>query len=72
MAKEPSVSVWFDREGDFLEVMFEQKAGYFRETANDRVMKKVDQDGRMIGFHILQVSRVKRPLKISLKGTSAR
>ncbi len=29
------VRVWYDPEGDFLEVMFERKEGYFRETESD-------------------------------------
>jgi hypothetical protein len=29
MAQKQHIAVWYDREGDFLEVMFEQKAGYF-------------------------------------------
>jgi len=32
------VKVWYDAEGDYLEVVFERKEGYFRETANDQVM----------------------------------
>jgi len=43
------VTVWYDREGDYLEVLFEQKGGYFRETDNDAVMEKIDQDGHVIG-----------------------
>jgi hypothetical protein len=35
------VSVWYDPEGDFLEVIWEPKTGYFRETEDDRVMEKV-------------------------------
>ena len=29
------VKVWCDLEGDYLEVTFELKEGYFRETANE-------------------------------------
>ena len=29
------VKVWYDKEGDYLEVLFKRKAGYFRETEND-------------------------------------
>ena len=43
------LTIWYDREGDFLEVMFEDRAGYFRETANDQVMEKVDDQGCVIG-----------------------
>ena len=66
MAKKRRVAVWYDCEGDFLEVLFEKKEGYFRETANDRVMEKVDKDGRVIGFHVLNVSRLTRPLDVEL------
>ena len=62
------MSVWYDREADFLEVIFERKAGYFRETSSDQVMEKIDKDGRMIGFHILRVSRMRRPVSVVLQG----
>lgn len=62
-----NVRVWYDPKGDYLEVMFEQKEGYFRETSNDRVMEKVDANGAVLGFSILQVSSLKRePLEIAL------
>jgi len=62
------IKIWYDREGDYLEVLFERKKGYFRETENDAVMEKVDEDGNVIGFSILKVSALKEePLSISLK-----
>ena len=66
MAKKQHVTVWYDREGDFLEVIFEKKEGYFRETENDQVMEKVDNDGNVIGFYVLKVSRLKQPLDVEL------
>ena len=61
------VKVWYDPEGDYLEVMFEQKAGYFRETSHDQVMEKVDTEGQVIGFSILRVSAFKRePVEVAL------
>ena len=66
MGKE--IKIWYDREGDFLEVLFERKKGYFRETENDAVMEKVDEEGNIIGFSILKVSALKeKPLSVSLK-----
>lgn len=50
------IKVWYDKDGDYLEVLFEQKAGYFKETENDAVMEKVDDKGNIIGFSILKVS----------------
>lgn len=62
------VKIWYDKEGDFLEVLFEKKAGYFKETENDAVMEKVDAEGNIIGFSILKVSALKeKPLSISLE-----
>jgi hypothetical protein len=46
-------------EGDYLEVIFERKEGYFRETANDQVLEKVDAEGNVIGFSVLKVSALK-------------
>ncbi len=67
MAKE--VKVWYDKESDHLEVLFERKAGYFRETDNDAVMEKVDKEGNVIGFSIMKVSTLKqeKPLSVTLK-----
>ena len=45
MAKKRPIRLWYDREGDFLEVLFERKPGYFKETSNEQVMKKVDEEG---------------------------
>ena len=53
------VKVWYDSKGDFLEVIFKQKEGYFRETSSDQVMEKVDMEGNVIGFSILKVSSLK-------------
>jgi len=62
------IKIWYDKEGDYLEVLFERKAGYFRETENDAVMEKVDEEGNVIGFSILKVSALKaKPLSIDLK-----
>jgi hypothetical protein len=59
--------MWFDTEGDFLEVIFDQKPGYFRETENDQVMEKVDEQGTVIGFSVLRVSSLKKtPLEVTL------
>ena len=53
---ERSVKIWYDPEGDYLEVIFDQRPGYFRETASDQVMEKVDDHGNILGFSVLKVS----------------
>lgn len=62
------VKVWFDTEADFLEVQFREAPGYMRETAHDAVMERVDQEGRILGFSILGVSRFRKeePLEAEL------
>ena len=61
------LKIWYDREGDFLEVILEDRAGYFRETQNDQVMEKVDEEGHVIGFSIMKVSLLQSaPLEVAL------
>jgi uncharacterized protein YuzE len=52
------IKVWFDAEADFLEVQFTEKAGFMRETNNYAVMERVDEQGNVLGFSIMQVSQL--------------
>jgi Protein of unknown function (DUF2283) len=54
------IRVWFDQEADFLEVLFSDKPGFMRETANDAVMERVDEEGNLLGFSILGMSKLAR------------
>ena len=51
------VKVWFDPEGDLLEVQFREAPGFMRPTAQDAVMERVDEQGHVLGFSVLGVSR---------------
>lgn len=53
-----TVRVWFDKEGDFLEVRFSDQPGFMRETDNDAVMERVDDQGRVLGFTVMAVSKL--------------
>jgi len=68
LAYQKNITVWFDSEGDFLEVLFDKREGFFRETTHDAVMEKVDLQGNVIGFSILKVSALKeqQPLSVCL------
>jgi uncharacterized protein YuzE len=55
-----TIKVWYDPEGDFLEVLFSDKPGFMRETDNDAVMERVDERGKVLGFSIMQVSRIEK------------
>lgn len=62
-----AVKLWYDPDGDYMEVIFEKKAGYFRETDDERVMEKVDTDGNVLGFSIMNVSSLKgKPFEVAL------
>jgi len=64
---ERKVKIWYDAEGDYLEVIFDQRPGYFRETASDQVMEKVDERGNVLGFSVLKVSALRKaPLEVAL------
>ena len=62
------IKVWYDPEGDFLEVLFSDKAGYMKETNNDAVMERVDEQGNVLGFTVQGVSRLtkEKPLVADL------
>ena len=62
------LKIWFDAEADFLEVRFSDAAGTMKETAHDAVMERVDGQGRVTGFSILGVSRLRKdkPLETEL------
>ncbi|HZL14459.1 MAG TPA: DUF2283 domain-containing protein [Verrucomicrobiae bacterium] len=62
------IKVWFDAEADYLEVRFSDAAGHMQETPHDAVMERLDQEGHVIGFNILGVSRFKKdkPLEADL------
>ncbi len=62
-----TVKLWYDPEGDYLEVIFDQREGYFRETENDQVMEKIDPQGNLLGFSVLRASSLKaKPLEVAL------
>ncbi len=66
---EKEIKVWYDQESDYIEILFEKKEGYFRETENDAVMEKVDNEGNIIGFSILKFSTLKQnqPFSVILR-----
>lgn len=61
------LKIWYDPEGDYLEVIFDHRPGYFRETPNEQVMEKVDEEGNILGFSVLRVSALReKPLEVAL------
>ena len=56
------LSVWYDREGDYLEVTFDDRKGHFKDIGDDLFLR-IDQEGRVIGFAILNFSKQALTLK---------
>ena len=55
------VFVLYDHEGDMLEVLWALREGYFTPTDDERVLKRLDDDGEVIGFLIHEMSTLQRP-----------
>lgn len=53
-----TVKIYYDSEADFLEVQFSPVSGYMRETDNDNIMERVDLEGNIIGFSVLNVRQL--------------
>jgi uncharacterized protein YuzE len=50
------VRVWYNKEGDYLEVAFSKVKGHFREIGDD-IYERVDEQGRLIGFAVFNFSQ---------------
>ena len=53
------VSIWYDKEGDMLEILWAFREGYFTPTHDGRVFKRLNDDGEVIGFLIHEMSTFK-------------
>ena len=60
------VSIWYDRKGDFLEVVWEDKKGEFVDSADGNAYVKIDDEGNILGFQVLGMSRIDRFLALHL------
>ncbi len=54
------VFVSYDHEGDMLEVLWAFREGYFTPTGDERVLKRLDDDGEVIGFLIHELSTLRQ------------
>ena len=61
------VFVSYDHEGDMLEVLWAFREGYFTPTDDERVLKRLDDDGEVIGFLIHEMSTLKQPEPIEFE-----
>jgi len=63
-----NVSIWYDAEGDMIEVLWAFRDGYFTPTEDERILKRLDDNGEVIGFMVQEVSTLKQstPLEFEL------
>lgn len=50
------MTIWYDREGDYLEVTFEQVPATMEEVEDD-VFERRTPDGRVVGFAVMNFSK---------------
>lgn len=61
------LKIWYDPEGDFLEISLANKKGEYRPSPSENVIFKVDKKGEFIGFAVLNISQVEdAPLEIDI------
>ena len=54
-----AINLWFDPDGDLLEVGWSAEKGYFTDTDDEHVLKRVNLDGDVIGFMVQGVGSMK-------------
>ena len=64
------VFVSYDYEGDMLEVLWTLREGYFTPTDDDRILRRLDDDGEVIGFLIHEMSTLNQPEPFEFELTS--
>lgn len=63
------VKIWYDQEGDFLEITFEDAAASM-EKINDDVFERRTPDGRVVGFAVMNfIKHDKDTLRVPLAVT---
>ena len=61
------VNIWYDPEGDFLEVIWANRAGEFIDTVDGQADIKIDAEGNILGFQIHAVSKITKPLDVTFE-----
>ncbi len=68
------LKVWYDQEGDFLEVVFEQVPATMEEIEED-VFERRTPDGRVVGFAVMNFSKhnldgLRVPLEVKVQSAA--
>lgn len=65
--KTRKVFISYDHEGDMLEVLWAHREGYFTPTDDERILKRLDDEGAVIGFLIHEMSTLKEPSPVEFE-----
>jgi len=57
----------YDAEGDYLEVMLSDAAGFMIPTEDDAIMQMVDDEGKSLGFSVMAVSKLIREQHVAAR-----
>lgn len=64
------MKLWYDEEGDYLEMSISRKRGYFKDIGND-IWERIDEKGHIMGIAIAnfkkRLSRMKREVELPLE-----
>ncbi len=73
--EEKALRIWFDPEGDLLEIgQTKPSKGFFRDSGDD-IFIRVDEEGNITGFVILNATKrmaKMREVKLPVKATFSR
>ena len=69
MSEQPPL-VSYDQDGDYLEVLWAVREGVFSSTDDERVLKRLDEDGEVIGFIIHDLSTLQKSGTVELRLTA--
>ena len=61
------VVVSYNHEGDMLEMLWAFREGYFTPTDDERILKRLDGGGEVIGFRIHEMSTLKEPSHVEFE-----
>lgn len=53
------IQIWYDQEGDFLEITFREAKGYLQEISED-VYERIDEVGNLLGYAVFNVTHHER------------
>lgn len=73
--EQEALTIWFDPEGDILEVGFSKARKGFFKDAGDDVLVRVDDRGKISGFAVLNATKRRRKIietKLPVKASFSR